>query len=526
AELSEDQPGAMQEILDLVQPSIGIVTVVQDDHLSAFASRDHLAAEMGQLIASLPATGTAVLNADDPSVLAMSNDCAARIITYGTSLSASLRAEDISSIWPDRLRMTLVHGWERVRVSTQLCGAHWLSSVLGAIGGGLAVGLSLEECANGIADVAPFEGRMQPVTTPDEVTFIRDDFKAPLWTLDACFEFMRAAQANRKIMVFGTLSDYGSGTGASKKYAEVARCAQEVADVTIFVGLWASSALKARQPGEKSILLAFGHVRDAAEYVNSITRAGDLVLLKGTNKQDHLVRIFLGHTGDLACWQDNCGRQSFCHECPDRNRPSGPPAFTSDTPGAGCVFGAPLSNPHACEANEQIIVGLGNPETAYAGTPHNIGYDVVDQLAASLGLTWDRTPEAWIARSSWPEQPLCLVKIGTAMNRTGAGLKRLSQDMAFGPDQCILVYDDLDLPLGAVRARLRGSAGGHRGVASILEAFQTDVFRRVKVGVGHPNAMINRAEYVLTAFDESSHASVDLAITAAKARIVEMAKRP
>ena len=109
-ELSEHRPGEMDENLPLVQPSIGIVTVVRDDHSSKEYPREAIAAEMGKLIAALPATGTAVLNADDELVLAMAAKSVARVITYGLSPSAELRAEEISSVWPDRLQMTLVRG--------------------------------------------------------------------------------------------------------------------------------------------------------------------------------------------------------------------------------------------------------------------------------------------------------------------------------------------------------------------------------------------------------------------------------
>ena len=231
-ELTGDKPNAMDKPLALVQPSIGIVTVVRDDHSSKDYPREAIAAEKGKLIAALPATGTAVLNADDELVLAMAARSSARVITYGLSPNAELRAEEISSVWPERLQMTVVRGSERVRLRTQLCGTHWVPSVLGAIGGGLAAGMTLDECAKGIASVAPFDGRMQPVTTPDGVTFIRDDYKAPLWTIDACFGFMAAAQAKRKIIVIGTLSDHSTGTGASRKYAEVAQRAQQIADHT------------------------------------------------------------------------------------------------------------------------------------------------------------------------------------------------------------------------------------------------------------------------------------------------------
>ena len=522
-ELSEHRPGEMDENLPLVQPSIGIVTVVRDDHSSKEYPREAIAAEMGKLIAALPATGAAVLNADDELVLAMAAKSVARVITYGLSPKAELRAEDISSVWPERLQMTLVRGSERVNLRTQLCGTHWIPSVLGAIGGGLGAGMTLAECAEGIASVAPFDGRMQPVTTPDGVTFIRDDFKPTLWTFDACFEFMKAARAKRKIIVIGEISDVIAAKEVT--YKRIAIRAQEICDVTIFVGQWASSALKARKPGGAKALRAFSHVRDAAEYINSITCEGDLVLLKGGIKKDHLLRIILARNGNVACWRDDCNRNSFCNECPDLNKPSGEPLLLRQQTSETSTPKAPPSGPQIFEPEYQVIVGLGNPEARYANTPHNIGYEVVDQLAASLKLIWETTPDAWVARGSSKGRAVCLIKIRLPMNATGAGLKQLSESMEFGSEQCILVFDDLDLPLGTVRPRMNGSAGGHRGVASILEAFQTDAIRRVKVGVGKAGDKLDRASYVLTAFDAEGRTTIDQSNQTAVTCVLELMER-
>jgi len=409
--------------------------------------------------------------------------------------------------------MTLVRGSERVKLRTQLCGTHWVPSVLGAIGGGLAAGMTLAECAKGIASVAPFDGRMQPVTTPDGVTFIRDEWKGTLWTVKASFAFIEVAQAKRKIIVIGTLADCGSG--APQKLTQIAKLAQQIADHTVFVGHWASNVLKARKPGEDK-LRAFSRVRDATEYVNSITREGDLILLKGTSKQDHLIRIILARNGEVACWRDNCNRSLFCNECPDLNKPSGAPKATSQA-----MFQHSPSDSRHVEIGQQIIVGLGNPEAKYANTPHNIGYEVVDQLAASLNLIWGTTSEAWVARGSSKGRAVCLIKVRMPMNGIGAGLEDLAKSMAFSPENCVLVYDDLDLQIGTVKSRLNGGAGGHRGVASILEAFQTDAIRRVKVGVGKAGEELDHVNYVLTAFDADSRIAIDKSIQTAVTRVLE-----
>ena len=117
---------------------------------------------------------------------------------------------------------------------------------------------------------------------------------------------------------------------------------------------------------------------------------------------------------------------------------------------------------------------------------------------------------------------MCLVKIKMPMNLIGGVLKQLADDMSFEPDQCILVYDDLDMPLGSVRTRLSGGAGGHRGVASILEAFQTDAFRRVKIGVDQEGAKLNRVDYVLTPFAAANRDVVAQAILTAEAHLLKI----
>jgi UDP-N-acetylmuramoyl-tripeptide--D-alanyl-D-alanine ligase len=524
AELSEDRPGILDAPLTLFKPSIGIVTVIGNDHWSAYDGREGIAAEVGKVAYSLPSSGTAVLNADDPLVLAMATDCPGKVITYGSSSHADLRAEDINSRWPDRLRMTLVYGDDRVALNTQLCGTHWTPSVLSAVGAGLAIGMTLSECAAGILASPPFEGRMQPVTTSSGVTFIRDDWKAPLWTVDTCLEFMKDAKAVRKIVIVGSLSD-GTGSSIENDVLSVALRAQQIADHTIFVGRWATSALKAPKLNGKPSIRAFSHVRDASAYLKTLLRDGDLVLLKGTNKQDHLMRIVMACEQEVACWRDDCERITLCRECPDLSKRSGLPVLLESAVEFGSAEDAQNYEFESVNPDDLVIVGLGNPEPKYLNTPHNVGYEVVDRLAETLGLTWEETPWAWIARSSSGERCVHLLKVKAAMNLTGAGLKKVADGMSFGPEQCVLVFDDLALPLGTVRTRPKGSAGGHRGVASVLEAFQTDQLRRVKVGIKQPENQLDNIEYVLSVFDVSCREQVDQAVLLAKTHCLELVSK-
>ncbi len=514
SEIGAHKPTAMDEPLSLLRPDIGIVTVVANDHVAAYGSREGIAQEKGKLVAALGSNGTAVLNADDPLVRAMGVRCQGRVITFGFSADADLRAQDVTAAWPNRLAFTVVSGETQVSIQTQLCGAHWIAPALSAVGGGRAMGLSLEECSKGLATVEPFEGRMQPVTTSDGVTFIRDDFKAPYWTLEACYDFLESAQANRKILVIGEISDVES-IGKEASYARTAKRAQDVADIVVFVGPWASSALKARRPGSADSLKAFSRVQDASNFVNDTARPGDLVLLKGTTKQDHLYRIVLARTNSIACWRDDCQIERFCSACQHRMTPSGAAALVPgvEHPTTDAQTGSALEP--TLDPDTQFVVGLGNAGNQYANTPHNIGFSVLDRFADELGSEWLETPVAWRAVGSVDGRPVCLIKFKTVINLTGGSLARFLQGTAFRSDHCVLVYDDLDLPIGTIRARQQGSAGGHRGVASILEAFQTDKIRRVKVGARQEGTSLGRAEYVLTAFSPSDQVAIDQSIQVA-----------
>lgn len=521
SELSEDHPGAMDDNLGLFRPKIAIVTLVQDDHLAAFDSREALANELAKLVQGLPSDGVAVLNADDTRVSAMASKCRARVLTFGLSPTAELRAENVESNWPNRLRMTLIYKTDQVFVQTQLCGIHWLPSVLGAMGGALATGLDLSECAKRLEGVAPFEGRMQPVETPEGVTFIRDDIKAPLWAFTAFFDFIHSANASRKLLVIGEVSEIGNAKKADV-YRRIAIRAQEVADITVFVGPWAFSVLNARKSDKPEALHAFSRVRDAAAFINSSTRKGDLVFLKGNVRQDHFLRILLDRTESTTCWRDDCQRNIFCDSCPDRLKPSGQPVSIPKPLDSKLTIASVPFAPAVDGAEVQLIVGLGNHDDVYSGTPHNVGFEAVDSLAQAWGLSWRATPNAWIASGIVKGQPVCLVKLRSDMNLTGGGLRQVADAMGIGPERCILVFDDLATPLGKVRTRTNGGAGGHRGVASALEAFQTNDIRRVKLGIGNGTATFDRPTYVTSKFSDEGRKLIDLAIPIAHAQITDL----
>ena len=132
----------------------------------------------------------------------------------------------------------------------------------------------------------------------------------------------------------------------------------------------------------------------------------------------------------------------------------------------------------------KIIVGLGNPGREYAETRHNVGFMVLDRLAARLGAVWkaDKARKAELAAGPG----VLLVKPQTYMNSSGESVGPLMRYFKFTPGQVFVVYDDISFPVGAMRLRAGGSAGGHNGMKSLIAHLGTEKFPRLRVGIGVP----------------------------------------
>jgi UDP-N-acetylmuramoyl-tripeptide--D-alanyl-D-alanine ligase len=310
AEVATWEPGGTARIARLLQPHVGVVTRIGLDHYKVFRTLEAVAAEKRALIAALPDTGIAVLNADDPHVIAMAEGFQGRVISFGESPEATLRAENVRSSWPDRLTFTLRIDGRSLAVSTRLYGKHSATGVLAALGVAVALEIPLERALETVARCEPVTGRMSPAVD-GEVAFIRDDKKAPAWSLEALLDFIADARAARKILVVGTISDYAGSSSAV--YVRTARRALDVADEVIFVGPNAHTVRRIQPEG--TTLLAFDTVREAAAHLRATLRDGDLVVVKGSNSADHLVRVLLDRTQRVRCWRDACHRTAFCDAC-------------------------------------------------------------------------------------------------------------------------------------------------------------------------------------------------------------------
>jgi peptidyl-tRNA hydrolase, PTH1 family len=149
----------------------------------------------------------------------------------------------------------------------------------------------------------------------------------------------------------------------------------------------------------------------------------------------------------------------------------------------------------------KAIVGLGNPGREYAGTRHNIGFAVIDELARRGNVSFESAPaEALIAR--WRPRDAMLAKPLTFMNLSGQAVGELLRYFKMDVVDLLIVVDEVQLPLGRIRARARGSAGGHNGLKSVIEHLGSD-FARLRIGVGRGDERRDLADHVLARFDES-----------------------
>jgi len=169
-------------------------------------------------------------------------------------------------------------------------------------------------------------------------------------------------------------------------------------------------------------------------------------------------------------------------------------------------------------------VGLGNPGKRFEQTPHNVGQWTLELLAESLQATWSEENFGLVARTQVQGQPVLLVKPATEMNHTGPWMRQMADQYQLKIQDCVVIQDDIHLKPGEVRNRMSGSSGGHKGMQSIIAAFQSEDIRRVKIGVGVPTDGISVAKYVLTPFEGPERDSVENACRQAATRVVEMIK--
>jgi len=166
----------------------------------------------------------------------------------------------------------------------------------------------------------------------------------------------------------------------------------------------------------------------------------------------------------------------------------------------------------------KLIVGLGNPGREYRDTRHNVGFMVVDEIARRHGIDWTSGPsqlaETLIAKR-FGDEPVMVAKPLTYMNNSGDAVAGLVRYFDVNHDDLFVVVDEAALPFGRLRARARGSAGGHNGLKSIIERLGTTEFSRLRLGVGRGDGRRDLADHVLARFERGEQADLETLITRA-----------
>ena len=158
----------------------------------------------------------------------------------------------------------------------------------------------------------------------------------------------------------------------------------------------------------------------------------------------------------------------------------------------------------------KLLIGLGNPGDKYFETKHNVGFMLIDQLAKKQNVTFtnDKIFQADLASFFFNGEKIYLVKPTTFMNESGKAVHALLAYYGLDIKDLLVIYDDLDMEVGKIRLRAKGSAGGHNGIKSIIQHIGTQTFNRVKIGIGRPKNGMSVVHHVLSKFDKDDYIDI------------------
>ena len=289
-EVSGHKPGAIDRITDFLKVDVAVVTTVGHDHQSAYGvtSREApgaIAAEKGKLVEAVGPGGLACLNADDPLVAAMAARTQGRVVTFGRSAGADLRATNVVGRFPGRLRFDLEVGGRIIPVATRFVGTIMLPNVLAALAVVHGLGRDLAAAAAAVAEVEPEPLHMSVVEGASGRTWVLDTFKAPHWSTALLAGDLAEIGGRGTLFVLGDMSDIRND--ASRRYAGIMRTAAASVDRVILAGLATGAGARARREGLANVAAA----DDLAGVARLIAESPErLVILKANSKQ-HLEQV-------------------------------------------------------------------------------------------------------------------------------------------------------------------------------------------------------------------------------------------
>ena len=161
----------------------------------------------------------------------------------------------------------------------------------------------------------------------------------------------------------------------------------------------------------------------------------------------------------------------------------------------------------------KLIIGLGNPGKEYENTRHNTGFMVLDRLSEKLNIEMTQNKfKGLYGKSKYKGEDVILLKPQTYMNLSGESVRQVMDFFKINQEDILVIYDDLDMPVGKLRLRQSGSAGGHNGIKSIIAETGTQEFDRIKIGIGRPQKGMTVVNHVLGKFSEDDYAMILLTL--------------
>ena len=161
----------------------------------------------------------------------------------------------------------------------------------------------------------------------------------------------------------------------------------------------------------------------------------------------------------------------------------------------------------------KLIVGLGNPGRKFDYSRHNMGFQCVSYMARKWDIKLaERRAKAVLGQGHVADLPVVLARPRTFMNNSGQGVEYLLARFAASPADLVIIYDDMDLPLGKIRIRPNGSSAGHNGIKSIMATLSTQEFSRIRVGIDKPPVGVDGMDYVLAPFSPEERPVIELAV--------------
>ena len=310
-EISGHQPGEVKASASFVQPNIGIVTRVEQEHFKAFDSFEALADGKADLVRALSSGGTAILNADDSKVAAMKNLTTARVLTFGIN-AGDVRVVRVEGNLPDPVVMTFDDRGTELTIRTKFAGSRWAIHFAAAIAAASAAGVARQDVVQALEAIEPDLYRDSVHVFDDESMIILDCFKATFWTVPTSIETLAEIAAPRKTFILGTLSDY-RGSPRSR-YTEAVKAALEVADRVFVYGPHAYR-MQRMLPDNAKRLALFDTFVDLQYRIETTAIAKEAIYVKATSV-DHLERLMHHRRYPIICFEDRCGvTRRSCNSC-------------------------------------------------------------------------------------------------------------------------------------------------------------------------------------------------------------------